>query len=787
MFDTLTRMGSSAAGDYEIERSVKFNGVGEYPYFNRTHGESNATYTVSCWIKMGAYTNYKYIFSYSNSGVAVRANTSTFLDDRIYVYNVPAGDLHNSTQEARDCSAWAHLVYKVSSNSATVYWNNVVVPGLSGVSAMSLGTTANKCTLGAYDNSNNYPWTGHIAEFYLISGQALNPDQFAETNSDTGQWSPMKFAGSYGSHDSFLDFSDNSSASALGTDRSGNGNNWTANNLSVAAGPGNDSVESTPTNNFPVFNTAQTRSWWSGILKEGNTFWDSTEANDNQSGYITHGMPSGKWYLECKIGSPANGLGGTQLGVIPDDYMNGKRCVNRNGWPGFESGAGVSFNGIDQWYVGGANQGTYGGNWAQNDIIGVAIDADSGKIALSKNGQWADGSGNYDESNITAGGQKSIGGTAPYFFGVGDTSGSAISQIYLNMGQYPFSHSIPSGYKKFCTKNMPAPAIKNGEDVFKTLIYTGNASSRNLDTGFSTDIAWIKRRSGGDSHVLANSVVGADSFLSTDLTSAANTANNCVTAFTSTGITVGSQGIVNDNGEPMVAWQWDSGSSNVTNTDGSVETTVRANTSAGISIVKSTNSSVTNGNSTFGHGLGVAPEMIWCKGRIDVTDNWKNYHKDLTANNNLMFSNAAQTTYSNYINDVTSTTFKMHAGNNANDDLLAFCFSSVEGFSKIGKYTGNGNEDGPFIYTGFRPAWVMWKSINTTEHWQIRDNQRIGMNDANYVLFASNVNADYTTAEADFQANGFKPRSNGGGTNANDEVLIYIAFAERPLKYANAR
>ena len=774
MFDTLTRMGSSASGDYEIKRSVKFNGVGEYPYFNRTHGESNATYTVSCWIKMGAYTNYRYIFSYSNSGVAVRANTSNFLDDRIYIYDGPAGNLHNSTQEARDCSGWAHLVYKVSSNSATVYWNNVVVPGLSGVSAMSLGTTANKCTLGAYDNSNNYPWTGHIAEFYLISGQALNPDQFAETNSDTGQWSPMKFAGSYGSHDSFLDFSDNSSAAALGTDRSGNGNNWTANNISVAAGPGNDSVESTPTNNFPVFNTAQTRSWWSGILKEGNTFWDSTEGNDNQSGYITHGMNSGKWYLECKVASPDASMGGTQIGVIPDDYMNGKRCVNRNSWPGFEAGAGVSFNGVDQWYVAGSNQGTYGGNWTQNDIIGVAIDADSGKIALSKNGQWADGSGNYDESTITAGAQKSIGGTAPYFFGVGDTSGSAISQIYLNMGQYPFSYSIPAGYKKFCTKNMPEPAIKNGEDVFKTIIYTGNASSRNLVSGFATDLVWVKRRSGGDSHVLSNKVVGADNFLSSNSNAVQNTANNCVTAFNSDGVTVGTQGIVNDNTEPFVSWHW------------------KESASAGFDIV--TYSGDGNATHNISHNLGVAPDLFIVKSRTNAQD-WYVMHPASGANKYLVLSGqGAQGTSTILWGNTlpTSSVFTVGesggwATNESGEDYVAYLWASVEGFSKVGKYTGNGNEDGTFIYTGFRPAWVMWKSINTTESWQIRDNKRIGMNDANYALFANVVNADYTTAESDFQANGFKPRSNGGGTNANDEVLLYIAFAESPLKYSRAR
>jgi hypothetical protein len=129
----------------------------------------------------------------------------------------------------------------------------------------------------------------------------------------------------------------------------------------------------------------------------------------------------------------------------------------------------------------------------------------------------------------------------------------------------------------------------------------------------------------------------------------------------------------------------------------------------------------------------------------------------------------------------------MHAGANANDDLLAYCFTSIEGFSKIGKFLGNGNKDGTFIYTGFRPAWVMWKSASTTEHWQIRDNKRIGHNEESYVLFPSSVNADYTTAETDLQANGFKPRVSGGGTNATDEVMIYIAFAESPLKYARAR
>ena len=697
-------------------------------------------------------SNFFNVFDTRHTGMSTAANCAAAWWESAtdYIRFFVAGTQYNIKQWAQR-GKWYHGAITRSSGTVACYLDGKYITGGSNTGDL----TSEKITIGKYYGADR-AWSGGLQDFRFYKGAA-------------------KYTGT---SDFTTPASNDAEVHGLTAVDSTNPENV-------------DIVRDTPNLRHPCISFAQTRGA-SNYVSRCGTAIDFTAGNNNYASYITHYMKTGKWYFEVRITSSPLAM---LVGASPDDYYNGKRCQNRATWgSGYESGSGIAVGvGYDQHYVAGSNQGSYMGASSNGDRLMVALDCDAGKIYFGRNGQWADGDGNADESGLTNDAALTIGGTAPYGLSIGDSSASHAVNAILNCGQWPFKHTIPTGYKTLNTENIPDPTITTPESYVKALTYTGNATSRNLVSGFATDFVWIKRTSGTESHVLANKVVGADSFLMSDGTSASNTANNCVTAFNSDGVTVGSQGIVNDNNEDMLSLHWKAGGSASNNTDGTVASSVSANTSAGFSIVKSTNSSVTNGNSTFGHGLGVAPDMIISKGRIDVVDNWKVFHKDLTANNNLMLhDNSSESTYSNYINDVTSTTFKFHAGNNANDDLLAYCFSSVVGYSKIGKYTGNGSSDGPFINCGFKPAVLIVKATNRVEDWQLWNNASDPDNLMHNRIFPSNsdqatTSVNSASSQLDFYSNGFKWKGSSNDTNGDGDTYVYAAFAETPFKYANAR
>jgi hypothetical protein len=266
-----------------------------------------------------------------------------------------------------------------------------------------------------------------------------------------------------------------------------------------------------------------------------------------------------------------------------------------------------------------------------------------------------------------------------------------------------------------------------------------------------------------------------------------------MTSFDSDGFTNGADNGVNESGQTYVAWCWNAGGTAVSNTDGTITSSVSANTTAGFSIVSYTG---TGSNATVGHGLSVTPEMIIVKERGNA-DSWGVFHTSL-GNTKMIYLNEliGAGTHTTYWNDTspTSSVFSVGSDNKANGSnaagMIAYCWHSVEGYSKFGKYTGNGDADGPFIYTGFRPAFVLIKKSNSSgTSWVIFDNKRLGYNPSNWTLAPSNSNveAEGGNGEIDLYSNGFKCRDNDSGVNADDDTYIYMAFAERPLKYARAR
>ena len=350
-------------------------------------------------------------------------------------------------------------------------------------------------------------------------------------------------------------------------------------------------------------------------------------------------------------------------------------------------------------------------------------------------------------------------------------------------------------------------AIPDGRVAMAATLYTGNGTSQTIantvnGVNFQPDFVWMKSRSNTYSNILYDVIrgTGTGASLSSDSTGAegANSVNANMSAFTSTGFTVGttsSTNILNNSSGSFVGWQWKAGGTAVSNTAGSITSSVSANTTAGFSVVTYTG---TGANATVGHGLGVAPSMVIVKNR-GSTDVWSVYHSSLGATQLIILNRTdATATVSTAWNSTAPTSSVFSLGtladtNRSTYNFVAYCFAPVAGYSAFGSYTGNGSADGPFVYLGFRPRWLMIKrssSASVTYGWQMYDTSR---QPANTASSDPNLWADTSAAEGtgnytfDLLSNGFKLRSSGVNENASGDTYIYAAFAENPFKYANAR
>jgi hypothetical protein len=491
-------------------------------------------------------------------------------------------------------------------------------------------------------------------------------------------------------------------------------------------------------------------------------------ATNAKTNYGTIAYPdTGKWYWECTFGGNAVNVGlaayrtnAAQVYLITDSCLY--------------SAAGVK-------NVDGVTDVPFGSTAGSGDIIGIAANADTSTLEFFKNG--------VSMGTISHG----VGGRFPV---IGD--GNVSQTATANFGQRAFAYTAPSGFKALCTANLPAPLVTKPSTVFDAKLYTGNGSTQTISgLGFSPDFVWLKNRSSGSyGHRLVDSVRGSTLYLMSHSTGAEATDTNGVTAFNSDGFNLGNSGDFNVSSNAFVAWAWDAGSSTVTNTAGSITSSVRANTTAGFSIVTYTG---TGANATVGHGLGVAPSFVIVKSRSNTTD-WQGYHIALGQNYTIQLqSTSAAINVSNYWNGgVSSTTFGINGSydgiNFSGYTYVAYCFAPVVGYSSFGSYTGNGSTDGPFVYTGFRPRWVLIKRSDSTSNWSLFDTARDTSNVSGFPLFpndpASEVDIRSNTP-LDILSNGFKLRTSTltGGTNINisSATYIYAAFAESPFNYARAR
>jgi hypothetical protein len=376
------------------------------------------------------------------------------------------------------------------------------------------------------------------------------------------------------------------------------------------------------------------------------------------------------------------------------------------------------------------------------------------------------------------------------------------NNVTYNFGQRAFAYTAPSGFKALCTQNLPTPAVVQGDDYFNTVLYTGTGSAQSITgVGFQPDFLWVKPRNNASSHHLIDAVRGIKKHLFSNLTNAEETANagTGFTSFDSNGFSLGTDtsttGNTNLSTVTYAAWNWKANGAGSSNTAGTITSTVSANTTSGFSIATFTQLSGSPYVGTVGHGLGVAPSMVIIKDR-SIANGWLVYHASLGATQYLVLSStAAAATGSNAFNNTapTSTVFTTAAGStywgNAGATAVAYCFAPVAGYSAFGSYTGNGSSDGPFIYTGFKPNFVMVKQTNTSGNsWWMFDGVRSPTNAVYNRLAADLSDAEYSNSSTfDFLSNGFKLRFSDTAWNGSGSTYIYACFAASPFKYSLAR
>ncbi len=429
--------------------------------------------------------------------------------------------------------------------------------------------------------------------------------------------------------------------------------------------------------------------------------------------------------------------------------------------------------------------------FADGDVFGIALDLDNGKVWFSKNGTYPNSGDPAAGLNAAFTGLSSSDG-----FLMGSTVYSGgVSSFDWNFGQRAFAYTPPAGFQALNTKNLPTPTVLDGTKYFNTVLYTGTGSSNAITgVGFQPSFTWIKKRSGSDSHELQDVVRGATKRISSDSGAAEQTIAGSISSFDSDGFTVVDAGMTNESGHTYAAWNWKAGGAASDNQDGSIISDVSVLPEAGFSIAAYTG---TGSETTVGHGLGVTPGMIWVKNR-DATEGWIIDSRLVTGNANgtLHFNTDAEYTGgTNQFGTHSSSIFTVKTSGNINTSgqrYVAYVFSEVEGYSKFGKFTGNGSSsDGPYAYCGFKPAWILLKNIsNGGESFRIYDVKRDTFNFCDAVLNPNNGDAESTpgsTNVIDILSNGFKVRSSSGEINNSGSTILYMAFAEMPFKYANAR
>jgi hypothetical protein len=782
---------------YDVNNSVRLRNSAS-AYLNRTPSSATnrKTWTWSGWVKNSRISAYSPLF-YADAG----GNTNIqiqFLDDNTLRLFQQFSGVDSfflvTTQVFRDPSAWYHIVVAVdttqatSSNRAKMYINGQQVTAFSSATypSLNLDSTINSTVAHyvGYAPAGPYYFDGYLAEVHFIDGSAKTPSDFGETDTTTGVWKPKAYTGTYGTNGFYLKFSDiattSGSNAGLGKDFSGNTNYWTTNNISVTSGTTYDAMKDSPTNtsatvaNYCVFSPL-----WTGSPTLSNGNLQITSATTSQTAIGSMAANSGKFYFEYQYtSSPATNGGGGVWDI--------NSAFSAGGVP--DSGTGARYiptNGNILKFINGSSTtvGTYA-TYTSGDIIGVGFDCDAGTVSFYKNNTLQV---TITDSNFIS----KFFAPCMYVY---------TGNVAANFGQRPFAYTPPSGFVALNTFNLPTPTILQGNRFMDATLYTGNnktAQTINNSGLMRSDLLWIKGRSYADQHVLFDSIRGVSNRLFSSATNAEASNSTLVTSFNSNGFSLGTDTAeqVNFGTNTYVAWQWQAGQgSTSSNTSGSITSTVSVNTTAGFSIVTYTG---TGANATVGHGLGVAPRMIIVKGR-SIAESWRVGHNSVNNGSSpwnyymgLNLTNAAAAASTVWNNTApTSTVFSIgtdSAMNSNTNTYVAYCWAEIAGFSRFGSYTGNGSTNGPFVYLGFRPEFLMIKRTDgVSGRWIMEDTSRDPTNVADKHLAANLTNVEGTgTWFTDFLSNGFKIRNSDSEANASGGTYIYMAFAESPFSTNN--
>ena len=791
MFDILTRLGSSAASDYEIERSLRHNSA-DSTYFSRTPSgtSSRTTFTFSFWTKFTSSDDSGAVFGVWQDNTS--RDTLRFLSGQINLQCGQHGENAQTSGYFRDPTSWYHIVCAVNTTQASagdrviIYVNNV---------AQTLGTnqisqnrefkinTDNIHVIGCRWLSGSYDsgFNGYLADFHFVDGSKLTPSSFAETNTDTGQWVPKKYSGSHGTNGYHLKFDDNSgtTATTLGKDSSGNGNNFTPNNYSVTSGETDDSLLDTPFENFCTLNMKQPTTKQAGTVTNGSL--DVAGADYVLQRANWHfgpgGITSGKWMWEVKNTS-SSGL--TQYGMYTGITGNFEQDGGEIALSADKSWASTTSFAYKDYT---ATSGTEPG--AGNQSLGTmtfGLDLDAQTLKYYYNGSLLNTDSTIPDPAVTE--------FAPFIHSTNSGGSADWANSHFNFGQRGFSYGGSSGltaagYKALSTANISI-TIDKSSDYFDNVLYSGTGSSNSI-TGldFSPNLVIAKRRNtSGHSHLWIDTIRGGNTSFQTETVDPDNTNANRNMTFDSNGVTFTSDsGNVNASGGTYLLSAW------------------KESATAGFDMVEYTGNASGSGDSqTISHSLGVVPEMMIVKARSTPYSGggkWTVYHKDIPTPTenflNLNTDTGKVTTSTDVWNQVAPTSSNFQVGyefdtNKNGVQYMAYLWSSVAGFSKVGTYEGINNADGPYVHLGFRAQYLVIKNVDSDSRpWIVKTPKAPGYNPVpnwlRYDTTAEEVTNEYT--DVDFLSNGFKLRQNGSYTN-NVASYVYLAVAAFPYKYANA-
>ena len=772
-----------SAGGYNIAQSIRLNDD-DSAYLSRTPASAGnrKTWTWSGWVKRGNLGSYQIFFSggdgTSNNDAWVRFGAVSGNIDALEFRSLTGGSFTANvytTAIFRDTSAWYHVVFAIDTTIATstdrvkIYVNGqqqTVTFGTTPAqnSDMSINI-AGLHTIGRLNYSATNYLDGYLSEINFIDGQALAPTEFGEFNDD-GVWVPKAYtnAAGYGNNGFYITGADSAD---LGADYSGNGNDFTSSGLTS-----DDQRGDTPTANHATWNPLFFRR--TGSYKP--TFADGNLYVAGQSSQVSHTgttiSSTGKHYAEFLVNNGSSSITGP--GVVRSYWDGGLAQSYAHNYGGSyyaDNGTRYYNNTSDSQTAPGANRIGIEVDFANNEVEYFIVT--SGGTKTSQGGKLTSANGiDFDGEGI-------------FSATLHDTSSRNITAYFEEADWW----GTPStGYKALSTANLPTPTIKDGSAYFNTILYTGDGSATTRSftgVGFQPDFVWKKIRSSADHHWLHDAVRGADKGLNSNRTDAEYTSTR-LTSFDSDGFSFAtSDPDTNGSGSTYVAWNWKAGNGTASNTDGTITSTVSANQTAGFSVVGYTGNGTAG--ATVGHGLGVAPDMIIVKNR-DSTEQWIVYDQYNGGTKYLLLNsaNAVATSSGAWNNTNPSSTVVTLGGggfgtNVSSNAMIMYAFAEVEGFSKIGKYTGNGSADGPFIWCGFRHAFVLVKNSSLSESWLLYDSERNTYNAASKLLVPNLTNAEFTSGyDIDILSNGFKLRASGA-PNASGSTYIFMAFAENPF------